>query len=162
MHPSNSQLRINIRGLALIRKFEGFQPRPYTCPGGDCTVGYGHVVHKRPCDGRPSEQKYRSGLSEDDALALLANDVRGAEDCVRRRVRVPLSEDQFSALTSFVFNLGCGAFQASTLLARLNAARYSEVPEQLGRWCKSGGKVLQGLVKRRAAEVALWKGTLRA
>jgi lysozyme len=78
------------------------------------------------------------------------------EDAIERLVKVPLNQNQFDALTSFVYNCGIGALQKSTLLKVLNAGKYAEVPGQLARWNKAGGKVWKGLVRRRAAEGALF------
>lgn len=71
-------------------------------------------------------------------------------------MEVPLTQQQFDALVSFAFNVGNGAFCDSTLLKRLNAGQYDAVPAQLNRWVKAGGKTLEGLVTRRAAEGALF------
>ena len=83
--------------------------------------------------------------------------VADAEQAVRRHITVPLTSNQFSALTSFTYNLGSGALQRSTLRMKLNRAQYERAAEQLLRWNKAGGKVLRGLTRRRAAEKALFQ-----
>ena len=76
--------------------------------------------------------------------------MRGAAaDAVNDAVEVPLNQDQFDALVSFVFNVGAGAFEGSTLLRLLNEGRYRDVPKQLDRWVKADGRTLEGLVRRR-------------
>jgi len=79
-----------------------------------------------------------------------------AAAAVNQHITVNLNQHQFDALVSFVFNVGAGAFQQSTLLQRLNAGRYDAVPGQLRLWNKGGGKVLPGLVTRREAEARLF------
>ncbi len=71
---------------------------------------------------------------------------------------VPLTQNQFDALTSFTYNTGEGAFSRSTLLKQLNAGNYNAVPGEMGKWVYGGGRRLQGLVNRRAAEAATWRG----
>ena len=134
-------------GLALIRRFEGFSSTPYLCPAGYLTVGYGHVVRG------PEDEMY---LSESDALLLLRHDVRQAEQAVLRQVAVPLSDHQFDALVSFAYNLGAGALQRSALRRKVNRGEHADVPEEFGRWIWAGGKKLPGLIRRRAAEAALY------
>ena len=79
-----------------------------------------------------------------------------AEAAINGRVTVPLTQPQFDALVSFVFNVGAGAFRKSTLLKKLNAGDYAEATAEFPRWVKGGGKTLPGLVVRRAAEMLLF------
>ena len=144
-------------GLGLIAEFEGFVDHLYNDPAGHCTVGYGHLLHRGRCDGRSVEQPYRNGISERDARVLLQSDVHRFEECVNRLITVPLNQNQFDALVSFAFNVGCGALEDSTLRRLLNQGRYDTVCDQLRRWNKGGGVVLPGLVRRREAECALFK-----
>lgn len=98
-------------------------------------------------------------ITEQRADALLSQDVSWAEDSVNDLVRVPLTNNQFSALVSFVFNVGVAAFETSTLLRVLNAKDYQEAANQLLRWTKtkkSKGKVVSGLMRRRQAERGLF------
>lgn len=146
---------ISDRGLRFIASFEGLSLRLYNDPAGHCTIGYGHLVHPGPCDGsEPAE--FRRGITQARALALLRDDVATAEAAVNASVRVPLNQNQFDALVSFVFNVGTGAFKRSTLLRLLNAGDYDAVPAQLARWTRASGVELPGLVRRRAAEARLW------
>jgi peptidoglycan hydrolase-like protein with peptidoglycan-binding domain len=87
---------------------------------------------------------------------LLRADAARAARAVTRLVRVPLDQNQFDALVSFTFNVGEGALRDSTLLRELNAGRYDAVPRELNRWTRAGGQVLAGLVRRRAAEGAMF------
>ncbi len=138
--------RINDAGLALVQAFEGFRAEAYRCPAGVWTIGYGHTVEVAEGDR----------ITLEDAEVLLRSDLARSEAAVDRLVTVPLSDNQFSALVSFCFNLGEGNLASSTLLRKLNAGNYDAVPSQLARWVKGGGRTLPGLVRRRAAEAALW------
>lgn len=88
--------------------------------------------------------------------ALLKSDLTSYEKCVATNVKMNINANQFSALTSFVFNLGCGNFKSSTLLTRLNAGNVKAASDEILLWNKAGGKVLAGLVKRREAEKTLF------
>lgn len=138
--------RINDEGLALIKQWEGLKLRAYRCPAGVWTIGYGHTRTARP------------NMEIDAATAelLLRVDLRDFEAAVEDLIDVPLTEGQFAALVSWSFNVGGGAMARSTLRRRLNAGAYHEVPEQLMRWTRAGGRVLRSLVNRRAAEAGLW------
>jgi lysozyme len=137
-------------GLALIKRFEGFSPTIYTCPGGWPTIGYGHVVLEAERD------RFANGIGEDEAEDLLRRDVRIAERAVLRLIRVPLADGQFDALTSFAYNLGSGALQRSTLRRKVNRGEHGAVPAELRKWVWAGGRKLKGLVRRREAEAALY------
>jgi lysozyme len=91
---------------------------------------------------------------------LLSQDVKPAEQSVNNGVKVSLNQNQFDALVSFTFNVGGGAFSSSTLLKVLNQGQYDQVPDQLRRWTKSGGRTVQGLVNRRENEIKLWNGQI--
>lgn len=138
--------RINEAGLDLVKQFEGFEPVAYLCPAQVWTIGYGHTGNVRSGDV----------VSEQEAETLLEFDTQAAANTVSNAVKVDLTENQFSALVSLVFNIGAGAFRDSTLLRVLNEGRYPEVPAQFRRWCKAKGKILPGLLNRRNAEVELW------
>lgn len=118
----------------------------YQCPAGKWTIGYGHT------------RTAREGLTitRDQALHLLRRDLEQAGFEVEHRVTVALSDNQFAALASFVFNVGAGHFARSTLLRKLNTGDYAAVPAQLARWNKTRGKVLAGLTRRRLKEAWLW------
>ncbi|MBT9165106.1 MAG: Lysozyme RrrD [candidate division WS2 bacterium] len=140
--------RVTQRGLEFIKRWEGFSPVPYYCSAGVRTIGWGHVI-------KPTETLLR--VSEQEAEALLVQDLFVAERAVLRLIRVPLTDNQFDSLTSFTFNVGSGALQRSTLRARLNRGDY-DVREQFLRWIRAGGKVIRGLLRRRIAEANMFEG----
>lgn len=132
---------------SLIRQFEGLRLAAYRDTGGKLTIGYGHTSGVR--EGQT--------ITMDVADHMLALDVMDAEREVSKRVTVPITQGQFDACTSFVFNLGPVAFGGSTLLKLINAGKHDEASNQFGRWVHDPhGTVLPGLVKRRAAERALF------
>ena len=147
--------KINSAGLKLVQKFEGLKLEAYLCPAGVWTIGYGHT----------KGVKKGSKITAAEANKLLAQDLAQCGELVQKHVRVPLHDNQFAALSSFVFNAGIGSLIASSLLRRLNNGDYDCVPSELSRWVKAknpktGQKVtLPGLVKRRAAEGQLWLDT---
>lgn len=142
-------------GVRFIAGFEGFRSRLYNDPGGHCTIGYGHLVHHGRCDGNEPAD-FKQGISQERGLELLGRDADAAERAVNQKVQVELTQYQFDALVSFVFNVGAGAFGGSTLLRRLNQGEYKAVPAELMRWVNSGGRPLPGLVRRRKAEGVLF------
>ena len=137
-------------GLALIKRFEGFEPEVYICPGGWPTIGYGDVVrdHER--------ERFADGIDEAIGEELLRRDVAAAERAVLRLIRVPLADGQFDALCSFTFNLGAGALQRSTLRRKVNREEHDAVPAEFGRWVWAGGRKLKGLIRRREAEAQIY------
>ena len=137
---------INQAGLDLIKSFEGLRLSAYRDPVGIWTIGYG------------TTRGVREGMQITERMAdeLLLGDVAYFENVVRSLVKVSLTDNEFSALVSFVYNLGEGNLSRSTLLKKLNAGDKRGAADELPRWNKAGGKVLQGLVRRRAAERALF------
>lgn len=134
--------------LDLIRRSEGCQLTAYADSGGVMTIGYGHTG-----------PEVHTGLTwtQAQADAALERDAQKAGDAVSRMAR-NCTQGQFDALTDFVFNLGDGALAGSTLLKLHNAGEYPEAAAQFGLWVHCKGKVLPGLVKRRAAEARLYLG----
>ena len=141
-------MRTSESGLALIRQFEGLRLSAYRCPAGIPTIGYGSTA------GVKMGQTITAGRAEE----LLREDVRQFEAAVSRLVKVPLTQGQHDALVSFAFNLGAKSLEQSTLLRLLNAGDYKGAAAQFDRWVYASGKKLSGLVKRRAAERALFEG----
>lgn len=135
------------KGLALICSFEGFADKPYICAGGKHTIGYGHVI---------GQGEVWHTITHDEAMALLQQDAALAGRQVSRLLPIELKQGQFSALVSFVFNLGAGAFQRSTLRQVLLRGEWESVPRQWLRWHYAGGKPMRGLLKRREAELSLF------
>ena len=144
--------RITAEALALIKRWEGKRNEAYRDSAGVWTIGFGRTAGVRP----------GQFITDAEADAYLLEDLGAAERAVERLVKVPLSDGQFGALVSFVFNLGEGSFAASSLLRKLNARNYDAVPAELMRWTKAANpatgrkETLPGLVNRRAAEAGLW------
>lgn len=158
-------MQMSQKGLGLLQQWEGFELKVYRDSAGLPTIGVGHLLKKNELssgkiiiNGVPV--KYSDGLTEQQALDLLSQDLAPTTGAVTNGVKVTLNQNQFDALTSFTFNVGTGAFTSSTLLRVLNAGQYDQVPTQLMRWTRSGGQVVQGLVNRRQNEIKLWNGQL--
>lgn len=132
----------------IVKEFEGLRLEAYKCPADVWTIGYGHTRGVIPGDV----------ITEKEAEIFLAEDLEDAESAVNEYVEVKLNQNQFDALVSFVYNLGAGNFKSSTLLRKLNAGDYLGAANEFKRWNKAGGKVLNGLVRRRAAECNLFIG----
>ena len=125
-------------GLALIKRFEGFQPEIYVCPGGWPTIGYGHVVREG------ERERFADSIDEATAEELLRRDVGTAERAVLRLIRVPLEDGRFDALSSFAFNLGAGALQRSTLRRKVNPRNTTPCQPSLGAGCSPAGASSRG------------------
>jgi lysozyme len=156
-------MKMSENGLRLLAQWEGFQNDAYKDVAGFKTIGVGHLLTQDELDSGilyigDQEVEWREGLTDDDVVALLAQDVGPREDVVNDCVTTSLEQCQFDALVSFVFNVGDGAFRKSTLLRLINQGTFSLVPEQFMRWNKAGGRVVAGLNNRRSNEVRLWLG----
>lgn len=139
---------------ALCRRFEGFYSQPYLCPAGVPTIGYGATYY---LDGR-RVQLTDPPISQEAAerLLLLTLKQRYLPDVLRAcPALVHETADRLAALIDFTYNLGASNLQASTLRRRVNAGNWDDVPAQLMRWNKAGGRVLRGLTIRRKAEADL-------
>jgi lysozyme len=147
-------MKTSDKGLALIQSSEGFEPKPYLCPAGKWTLGYGSTFYADGTAVKDGDQP----VTEAQALELLRNTLGQYEDAVARAVTVALTQGQFDALVDFAYNVGCANFRTSTLLRKLNEGNYTAAALQFERWVHGGGKVLPGLVKRRAAERDLFLG----
>jgi lysozyme len=134
--------------IDLVKSFEGFKSKAYLCPAGVWTIGYGTTEHVQPGDE----------VTEEDARELLAKDVQEAADAVDDLVDVELTQGQYDALCSLIYNIGREAFKNSTMLKLLNGgAAFEAVAAQFDRWNKAGGNVLAGLSRRRMAERAMFE-----
>tara|TARA_R110000787_G_scaffold273283_1_gene380959 strand:+ start:97 stop:540 length:444 start_codon:yes stop_codon:yes gene_type:complete len=141
-------MNISKEGLSLIKKFEGCELEAYKCAAGVLTIGYGSTKGVKKGDT----------ITQEEADKLLLHEMEEYEGYVNKLVEVDLSQNQFDALVSWVFNLGPANLKASTLLKVLNSKDYEGVPAQIQRWNKAGGKVLEGLIRRRNAEALLFEG----
>ncbi|RAZ68044.1 lysozyme [Enterobacter cloacae] len=139
------------KGISLIKQFEGCKLTAYQDSVGVWTIGYGWT---QPVDGKP----IRAGMTikQETAERLLKTGLVSYESDVYRLVKVGLTQGQFDALVSFTYNLGARSLSTSTLLRKLNAGDYAGAANEFQRWNKAGGKVLNGLSRRREAERALF------
>jgi lysozyme len=137
----------------LCRRFEGFRAKPYLCPAGVPTIGYGSTYYS---DGR-KVQLTDPAIDEPAARALLMVELEHtyAPGVMRLCPGLAADERKFNAVVDFVYNLGIGRLQTSTLRRKINAQDWEGAKEQLMLWTRGGGKVLPGLLKRRQAECAL-------
>ena len=139
-------MNISNTGIDLIKHFEGCETEAYLCPAGVPTIGYGHIKGVQMGDV----------ITEVQAHEMLVEELDEYESYINDLVTVSLNQNQFDAMVSWVYNLGSGNLRASTLLKVLNSGDYSGVPEQIMRWNKAGGEVLEGLTIRRQAEADLF------
>jgi len=130
-----------------IAEHEGLSLKVYKDSAGLDTIGYGHLILKH--------ERFDE-ITPDEAKAILEADMIEAIDCVDTYVDAECTNEQYAALISFVFNIGCTAFRGSTLLKLINEGHYDAACGQFKRWNKAGGKVIQGLVNRRKDEAELF------
>ena len=140
------QMRTSEAGIDLIKSFEGCRTVAYQDVVGVWTIGYGHTI----------DVKEGMSITQHQCDVMLEVDIETYENYVNKYVIVSLTQNQFDALVSWVYNLGPTNLRNSTMLKVLNAGKYSEVPYQMKRWNQAGGKVLKGLVVRRKAEAELF------
>lgn len=143
------------KGIQLTKESEGFIESLYNDAAWFCTIAYGHLIKKAPCDGS-EPKRFLDGITEPEGVVLLRDDMEIAERAVMTLVDVRLTEGQYAALCDFVFNVGSGNFRQSTLLRMVNSGRHDQVPFQLRRWVKAGGRELPGLKTRREKEIVLY------
>lgn len=139
--------QINQAGLDLIKSFEGLRLKTYRCAAGVLTVGYGHTGP----DVHPNTH-----ITLQEAEALLKGDLDQFEAGVEKAVGPNTTDNQFAALVSLAYNIGLGAFLRSTVLRQHRAGNYKLAAASFLMWVKGGGRTLPGLVRRRAAERALY------
>lgn len=154
-------MKVDDNGILLLALWERVEPHVYRDFGGLPTIGIGHklTLSERRSGviiiaGR--RVPYAQGLTGGQIDALLQQDLLPAEQAVMNMVFVGLTQNQFNALVSFVFNVGIGAFQHSTLLTVLNQREYDQVPVQMRRWIYDDGVQVEGLKNRREKEIELW------
>ena len=147
---------VNKETLDLITFYEGFVDRWYPDPAHGWKVPtccYGHT----DAAGEPKYKDTKNKkFTKEEGREILLRDLKGYEDAVDSLVTVPLDENQRGALVSFTFNLGKGNLKKSTLLKKVNAGDFVGASEEFSKWINAGGKPLEGLKRRRAAEAALF------
>ena len=141
------------KGIELIKSFEGFRGKPYKCPAGVPTIGYGATFY-------PNSKKVTMDdkeITEQAATDLLHHMLESFEKYVDSYCRDDVNQSQFDALVSFAYNLGPANLKSSTLLKKVNANPNDEtIRAEFMKWVKAGGKTLKGLVRRREAEANLY------
>jgi lysozyme len=145
-------MKTSQQGLELIKHYEGLRLKPYRCPAGLWTVGYGHLIG----NGSVLPDSWNRTFSVAEANALLVTDVIRFERGVTRYCPVKLSQGQFDALVSFSFNLGLGTLQRSSLRQKINRGDFEGAKKVLLKYNKANGKVLKGLDLRRKDEAVIW------
>jgi lysozyme len=139
-------------GIELLKKLEGFRSKMYLDSAGLPTIGYGTLI-----DSEHEKWMLTAEISKDKATELLKKDLERFEIAIRDTVKVDLTQDQYDALVLFTYNVGEGNFRRSTLLKRINSkAGREDIKAQFLRWVNAGGKRIEGLVKRRTAEIELF------
>ena len=143
-------MKTSYHGIEQIKTFEGFRSMPYEDGVGKLTVGYGHMlVHGDGCvAGSP--------ITMGQASSLLVKDLQTAEQCVNS-TGAKLTQNQFDALVSFVYNLGCAAFKRSTLCTFLQRGQLDAAAGEFPKWDMAGGRSNEGILKRRLAEQACFQ-----
>lgn len=131
------------KGMNLIKKREGLELSTYLDLGGVPTIGYGHTG----VDIYPGKR-----ITKIQADNYLKEDLKRFEIAINENVKVNLTQNQFDALVSFVYNVGITAFKNSTLLERINEGDFRSVGTELMRWSKVDGQITNGLINRRQSE----------
>lgn len=138
-------MRTSARGIQLIKDFEGLRLTAYRCPAGIWTIGYGHT----------GDVRQGQTVTEHQAEVILTEiDLPRFEEAVSGLGT--LTQNQFDALVSFAYNVGVRALNRSTLARHIRARNYQQAADEFSKWVRAGGKVLPGLVRRRAAERKLF------
>ena len=146
-------MRINKKGLDLIKKYEGFRSKPYLCPANVATIGYGATYYPYGEDVTLSD----SPITKEEGEKLLKVMMDKYEEGVERYVTSDINDNQFSALVSFAYNCGLGSLKKSTLLRRVNSnPNNPDISKQFARWKHANGVVLKGLERRRKEESELY------
>ena len=135
----------------LVAKFEAFSPTVYRCQAGVRTIGYGHT--RGVVDGQT--------ITKEDALRLLMSELSTLQKALASVIHVDVTEGQFVALLSLVYNIGVGNFRTSTLLRELNAGRIKHASEQFSHWIYVKKQPNKGLMKRREQERAVFDGEVK-
>lgn len=142
-------MNISKQGIDLIKSFENLRLTAYLCPAGVWTIGYGHTANVKRGDM----------ITEEQAQKMLESDLAWIERTIQAAVTVPLTQNQYDALCSIIYNIGSTMFRNSTLLKYINSgAEENAIVDQFMRWKFVNGRESKGLVNRRRKEVELWRG----
>jgi lysozyme len=139
--------KIGPSGLELIKSFEGWRDTAYLCPANVLTIGYGSTG---------PHVKAGMKITKERGTALLRADLARFEAAVTKTITVEVTQNQYDAMVSLAFNIGVAGFANSSVARRCNARDFKGAQASFALWNKGGGKVLAGLVRRRAAEAALF------
>lgn len=158
-------MKTSTQGVDFVIEREGMRQTMYRDSVGLPTIGVGHLLTKPELASgviqiAGTAVEWKNGLTDRQVKKLLVSDLAWVETAINGLVSVELTQYQFDALASFVFNVGAPNFKKSTLLRKLNNGDYEAVPSELKRWNKAGGRVSNGLVNRRELETKLWLGEL--
>lgn len=146
-------MKLSDKGYDLIKKFEGYSDRPYKCPAGISTIGYGNTYYPNGNKVKITDPK----ITREYANEILAHTADEFAADVLKLVKSSISVNQLNALTSFAYNVGVGNFQKSTLLKLVNInPNDGNIAKEFLKWNKAAGKELKGLTNRRIAESALY------
>lgn len=146
-------MQISKNGLDLIKEFEGISLKPYLCPKGIATIGWGNTYYKNGKKVTLSDKL----ITQNEANSLLEYIAqKDFGDNILKLVKVKLNQNQFDALVSFCYNLGMGNFKSSTLLKKINLGDFKGASEEFLKWDKVNGKPLAGLTRRRQEEKELF------
>jgi len=140
-------MKISEDGLELIKKFEGCETSAYQDSVGVWTIGFGHT--KGVEEGQT--------CSIEDAESMLADEMDEYEGYINNMVKVDLQQHEFDSLVAWVYNLGPTNLSESTMLKVLNGGQFDRVPDEMNRWTRAGGEILEGLVRRRQAESLMFQ-----
>jgi lysozyme len=145
--------KISYNGLNLIKKYEGFKSKPYKCPAGIATIGFGSTYYP----GGKKVSLSDPAISEEQATLLLKDLLITFEKAVDSYTRDDITQHQFDALVCFAYNVGTNALRTSTLLKKVNANPSDpSIKQEFLKWNKANGKALPGLTKRRQEESELY------
>ena len=141
-------MNISKKGIDLIKRFEGCRLKAYKCPAGVWTIGYGHT----------KDVKMGMSITQKQADEFLKGDIKPVERLLNG-MGINYTQNQFDALTSWIFNLGEGNFKKSTMYKNIVARKSDvEITDQMVKWVNAGGIPLLGLKKRRVAEANMFLG----
>lgn len=146
-------MKLSDKGYELIKRFEGYSDRPYKCPAGISTIGYGNTYYPNGTKVKITDKQ----ITREYANEILAHTADEFAEDVLKLVKSKINVNQLNALTSFAYNVGVANLQKSTLLKLVNInPNDGNIAKEFLKWNKAAGKVLNGLTNRRIAESSLY------